>query len=139
MLASSLLRLYSVKGVVVNMAVQVDDVLLDIETAVPCGLIINELISNSLKHGFVGREDRGTIRVHFRTVGWRYVLEISDDGVGLPKGFSAESTSSMGMEIVSILTQQLDGRLQYKSIDGAWFEISFPRKNKNVDEIAVSR
>ena len=132
MLANSLCRFYSVPGVSVSLDIHVDNVALDIETAVPCGLIINELISNSLKHAFKGREGRGTIFVTFKSVNCRYVLEIGDDGVGLPKGFEPSDSSSMGMEIVSILTQQLDGRLRVDGANGARFEISFPRKDKYV-------
>lgn len=131
MLANSLHRFYSVPGVIVSLDLQVDNVKLDIETAVPCGLIINELISNSLKHAFKGREGKGVIKVLFRAIDCRYVLEIMDDGIGLPEGFSMDSTTSMGMEIVSILTQQIDGKLQYEGQDGAFFEISFPRKLKH--------
>ena len=115
----------------VSLDVQVDNVKLDIETAGPCGLIINELISNSLKHAFKGREGKGVIKVLFRAIDCRYVLEIMDDGIGLPEGFSMDSTTSMGLEIVSILTQQIDGKLQYEGQDGAFFEISFPRKLKH--------
>ena len=132
MLANSLCRFYSVPGVSVSLDIHVDNVALDIETAVPCGLIINELISNSLKHAFKGREGRGTIFVTFQSVDCRYVLEIGDDGVGLPEGFEPSDSSSMGMEIVSILTQQLDGRLRVDGTGGARFEISFPRKDKYV-------
>ncbi|MFT6436275.1 MAG: PAS domain S-box-containing protein [Candidatus Azotimanducaceae bacterium] len=133
MLANSLCRFYSIPGVSVSLDIQVDNVALDIETAVPCGLIINELISNSLKHAFKGREGRGTIFVTFKKVNCRYVLEIGDDGVGLPEGFEPSDSSSMGMEIVSILTQQLDGRLKVQGTNGARFEISFPRKDKYVN------
>jgi len=138
MLAKSLHRFYSVQGVMVNLDIEVDNVLLDIETAVPCGIIINELISNSLKHAFEGKEGRGTISVRFKSVNCRYVLEIGDDGKGLPEGFALESSSSMGMEIVSILTQQLDGRLRFESANGAHFEISFPRNEKDVNEVSIS-
>ncbi|HKI73911.1 MAG TPA: histidine kinase dimerization/phosphoacceptor domain -containing protein, partial [Pseudomonadales bacterium] len=130
MLANSLCRFYTINGVSVNLDIHVDDVGLDIETAVPVGLIINELISNSLKHAFNGRQGCGTISVSFRHVGCRYVLRISDDGVGLPEGFEPSSSTSMGMEIVSILTQQLDGCLHIEGRQGASFEISFPRKEK---------
>jgi PAS domain S-box-containing protein len=131
MLANSLCRFYAVSGVAVNLDIRVEDVSLDIESAVPCGLIINELISNSLKHAFIGREGRGTIWVDFARVGCRYVLRIGDDGVGLPVGFDIASSSTMGMEIVSILTQQLDGQLRTEAAKGACFEISFPRKAKH--------
>ncbi|MDG1441364.1 MAG: two-component regulator propeller domain-containing protein [Pseudomonadales bacterium] len=131
MLANSLHRFYSVPGMIVSLDLQVDNVKLDIETAVPCGLIINELISNSLKHAFKGRQGKGVINVLFRLVDCRYVLEIIDDGIGLPEGFSMDSTTSMGMEIVAILTQQIDGNLRFEGKEGACFEISFPRKVKH--------
>ncbi|MBV1878989.1 MAG: PAS domain S-box protein [Pseudomonadales bacterium] len=130
MLANSLQRFYAVKGSVVRLDIQVDHVLLDIETAVPCGLIINELISNSLKHAFEGVETYGLINVNFNLHENYYVLVISDNGIGLPDGFKLDSLNSMGMEIVSILTQQLDGKLKYISDHGTRFEISFPRKEK---------
>lgn len=130
MLANSLCRFYTIPGVSINLDIHVDNVKLDIETAVPVGLVINELISNSLKHAFKGKQGCGTISVSFRQVGCRYVLQINDDGVGLPEGFEPASASSMGMEIVSILTQQLDGRLHIDGSHGARFEISFPRQEK---------
>ncbi|MBD3646081.1 MAG: PAS domain S-box protein, partial [Pseudomonadales bacterium] len=133
MLTNSLCRFYAVPGVSINLDVQVVDVSLDLETAVPCGLIINELVSNSLKHAYRGFEGgSGTISIWFRREGCRYVLEVKDDGGGLPEDFSLSNTSSMGMEIVSILTQQIDGRLCFANDGGAAFEISFPGKQKNV-------
>jgi PAS domain S-box-containing protein len=138
MLANSLHRFYSVPDVIVSLDIQVDNVALDIETAVPCGLIINELISNSLKHAFKGQKDRGLLYIHFRSVGCQYVLEIGDNGKGLPSDFSVDSTTSMGMEIVSILTQQIDGRLTFENNEGANFKIAFPRKEKH-DQVAASR
>ena len=130
-LANSLCRFYAGSGAAVKLDIRVDNVSLDIESAVPCGLIINELISNSLKHAFIGRQDRGTIWVDFARVGCRYVLRIGDNGNGLPAGFDVTASSSMGMEIVSILTQQLDGRLHTEAAGGTCFEISFPRKAKH--------
>ena len=130
-LANSLCRFYSVPGVDILLDVNVDNVYLDLETAVPCGLIINELISNSLKHAFKDRQGSGTISIDFRTVGCSNVLDIRDDGKGLPEDFRLEDSSSMGMEIVSILTQQLDGKIQIIGTQGAAFKISFPRKVKH--------
>ncbi len=131
MLANSLCRFYAVPGVDVILDVRVDDVSLDIETAVPCGLIINELVSNSLKHAFKGRQGTGTISIAFKQAGCGYALQIRDDGVGLPRDFQLDSSSSMGMEIVSILTQQLDGKIRTLETEGAGFEILFPRTEKH--------
>lgn len=130
MLTNSLCRFYTIPGVSINLDIRVDNVKLDIETAVPVGLIINELVSNALKHAFEGRQGYGTVSVSFREAGCRYVLQIGDDGVGLPQGFELASASSMGMEIVSILTHQLDGRLHVEGDCGTRFEISFPIAEK---------
>ncbi|NQV66420.1 MAG: PAS domain S-box protein, partial [SAR86 cluster bacterium] len=131
MLAGGLRHLYEVPGVVVSLDIRVTNVSLDIDSAVPCGLIINELISNSLKHGFVGRQGEGTIFVEFSQVEGRYVLHIRDDGIGLPAGFDVDAALTMGMEIVSILTQQLDGEITFENNGGARFEVSFPQKVKH--------
>ena len=131
MLANSLCRFYTVPGVSVHLDVNVDDVSLDIETAVPCGLIINELISNSLKHAFTDIEGTGIIRVSFARKGCSYVLKIHDNGKGLPASFDINNTTSMGLEIIAILTQQLDGNIRAQNDDGASFEITFPGVEKN--------
>jgi PAS domain S-box-containing protein len=130
-LANSLCRFYQTSGALVDLDIHVADVSLDIESAVPCGLIINELISNSLKHAFVGKQGRGTIRVDFVIEGCQYILSIQDDGIGLPVGFDITASTTMGMEIVSILTQQLDGTLSISPEAGTRFNISFPRKVKD--------
>lgn len=130
MLASQLCRFYTVSNVLVTMDIKVEDVRLDIETAVPCGLIINELISNSLKHAFNGDNPEGVIKVRFIKEGCSYKLVISDNGIGFSKDVDLSEGSSLGMEIVSILTRQLEGNLNYKGSNGARFEITFPLKEK---------
>ena len=130
MLANSLHRFYSVPDVIVSLDIQVFDVALDIESAVPCGLIINELISNAFKHAFRGRTGKGLITVRFIQTESEYVLTISDDGNGLPDSFSLDVQSSMGMEIVVILTQQIDGHIKFDGKKGTHFEITFPKKEK---------
>lgn len=127
-LTTSLSRSYSVPGVPVHVAVNVEDVALDLETAVPCGLIINELVSNSLKHAFHDQDEMGIINIDFVSNGCLYELKISDNGCGLPEGFDINKNVSMGMEIVSILTSQLEGRLDVCSEEGAMFHLSFPRR-----------
>lgn len=128
MLANSLHRFYRLPDVIVSLDIRVFNVALDIETAVPCGLIINELISNAFKHAFKGRTGKGCISIVFKQSETEYVLKISDDGNGLPEGFSLDTQSSMGTEIVVILTHQLDGEISFSSTDGACFEIRFPKK-----------
>ncbi len=126
-LTTSLSRSYTQPGVQVVVDVTVEDVALDLETAVPCGLIINELVSNSLKHAFRVQNGLGKIAICFRTVGCNYELTIRDDGIGLPEHFDPKQNTSMGMEIVSILTLQLEGELEAHNDCGAVFSIRFPR------------
>lgn len=126
-LTSSLSRSYSVPGVSVQVDVNVENVLLDLETAVPCGLVINELVSNSLKHAFHGKQGIGVIDIDFVTNDCSYDLRIADNGIGLPDDFDPTKSISMGMEIVSILTKQLEGELSSHNNNGAVFEIKFPR------------
>ena len=126
-LTTSLSRSYSVPGVSVFVDVHVENVQLDLETAVPCGLVINELVSNSLKHAFHGKEGVGMIDIDFVTNDCNYDLRIADNGVGLPADFDLCKNMSMGMEIVSILTTQLEGELTAHNDEGAVFQIRFPR------------
>jgi PAS domain S-box-containing protein len=130
MLGNSLCRFYTIEGVNVCMDFQVEDISLDIETAVPCGLIINELISNSLKYAYKGRTGVGTIVISFRKFEDFYILTIGDDGNGMPKDFSFDNITSMGMEIICILTNQLDGNIQLIKSKGTTFRISFPEKDE---------
>ena len=98
-------------------------------------LIINELISNALKHGFkAGQARAAVIDVQFvKDRDW-YRLKISDNGCGLPQDFDPKQSGSMGMEIVDILTQQLEGRLSFQSLDGAQFIIEFPAVERKPHE-----
>ena len=132
-LATGLCRFYDVPGIEVQLEIFVDRVALELDTAVPCGLIINELISNALKHGFKARDSgQAIIDIQFvKDQGW-YRLSISDNGIGLPVDFDIQQSGSMGMEIVDILTQQLEGRLTYSSVDGASFVVEFPAVERTV-------
>ena len=131
MLANGLLRFYRFENLSVRLELDVVDVYLDIDTAVPCGLIINELVSNSLKHGFEGRTGTGLITICFvKTSEGDYCFSVADDGIGIPKNMDIEQSTSMGLEIVRILTEQLDGSWTYLSNNGTEFIIKFPGKSK---------
>ena len=126
-LTNSLSRSYTVPGVSVFVDVTVENVLLDLATAVPCGLVINELVSNALKHAFHDKEETGIIDIDFVSTDCSYDLRIADNGVGLPSGFDLSKNTSMGLEIVTILTDQLEGTLSAYNDGGAVFQIQFPR------------
>ena len=129
-LANGLLRFYRFDNLAIRLELDVVDIYLDIDTAVPCGLIINELVSNSLKHAFTGRTGDGLISVVFNASadGNSYRFSVTDNGNGLPDDLEIENASSMGLEIVRILTEQLDGTWSCRSSGGTEFTIEFPRK-----------
>lgn len=123
-LASFLIRSYRSRAVRLNL--EAGDVFLAIDNAVPCGLIVNELISNSLKHAFAdGRE--GEIYVKLMQAADHTVrLVVGDNGVGFPEDMDFETTGSLGLQLVTMLVEQLDGTLDIRNNIGAEFEISFP-------------
>lgn len=99
---------------------------LDIESAVPVGLILNETITNALKYAFVQR-DTGTVKVAFTEDDHGYYsLVIEDDGVGLPEGFNPDTSPSLGFRIIKELIRQLRGQFMYTTQQGTLFAISFP-------------
>lgn len=105
-------------------------VFLEIDMAIPCGLIINELISNSLKHAFPDNR-QGTLRVELRTEGnGLHTIIVRDDGVGLPKGLNVHQTETLGLQLVTSLAGQLNATIGLHSFHGTTFEIRFaiPKK-----------
>lgn len=124
-LAASLCRTYRVQHDAVALTVDVADVYLSVDTAIPCGLIINELVSNSLKHAFPeGRT--GEIAINLRLAGTdRYVLTVQDNGVGCPKDLDLHNSTSLGLQIVTALTKQLEGDIELNREDGTTFQITF--------------
>lgn len=98
---------------------------LDIDTAIPLGLITNEIMSNAYKHAFSALE-HGVINIELgQLVNNRYFLKISDNGVGIPANFDLSSIESLGLDIVSILSEQIDAELKIFNNNGAHFEIVF--------------
>ena len=103
-----------------------EDLKLDMESAVPVGLILNEIITNALKYAFAGKES-GTILIEFtESADHSYTLTVYDDGVGLPTGFDPDKSASLGFRIIRELTRQLRGKFQYHTNDGTLFTIGFP-------------
>ncbi len=109
----------------IQLRVEADDVMLTVESAVPCGLILNELVNNSFKHAFPGGR-AGAIVVGIHTNGdGRVHLSVADDGVGLPAGLNLAETTSLGMQLVHTLTEQLGGELSVANGQGASFAVAF--------------
>ena len=113
---------------ITHVALELDmaPVLVDIEQAVPCGLLANELLSNALKHGFPERRT-GVIRMSLQPdpAGRGVVLDISDNGVGLPGDWEEKRQSSLGLQLVTDLTRQLLGTMTIQATPGARFTLRF--------------
>jgi two-component sensor histidine kinase len=111
----------------VTLAVVVDDdVAITVEKAIPCGLILNELVTNALKYAYPSGSG-GTLRVEFKRADeGRLRLAVADDGIGLPPGLNLQETKTLGLRIVSMLVRQLDGELRVNSELGALVEVIFP-------------
>jgi len=112
------------------------DISLDIDTAMPCGLIVNELVSNCLQHAFPlaetpGREQedpegrQGEIRVEMHSQDGEVALTVSDNGVGLPPDFDFQDTESLGLQLVGLLTKQLEGAIELDRSAGTTLRITF--------------
>jgi PAS domain S-box-containing protein len=122
-----LFRSYEADPGKIDLKMDIDDISLGVDMAVPCGLIVNELISNCLKHAFPDGK-KGEIKVGLQSVNTNEVeLKVSDNGVGLPDSFDFRESESLGMHLVNILTDQLGGRIELDRTGGTEFKIKFKR------------
>ncbi len=128
-LTTHLVRSYtSNPGVSVSMDIR--GISLDIDTAIPCGLIINELVSNSLKYAFPdGRT--GIIHIDMALDNGAYRLTVGDNGIGLSQGTNYRNTGSLGLQLVDTLVDQLEGTIELVPEKGATFMITFKENTKN--------
>lgn len=103
---------------------EVEELVLDIEKVIPCGLLITELLSNAYKHAFVdGR--RGNITISMHCCGEEMVLAVADDGVGLPTGYDCRQAKTLGMHLLTALINQLNGSLELEQGNGTLFQVRF--------------
>lgn len=92
--------------------IKIENIRLDIDTAVPCGLIINEIVSNAFKHAFSDKE-KGQVSILLKNAAdGECYLEIKDDGIGMPEDFNLETADSLGFQLIQALSDQLDGKLE---------------------------
>jgi len=111
----------------VQVKVDADPVFLDITKAAPCGLIVNELLTNSFRHAFPDKR-AGMITVSFRCPDEECTLVVSDNGVGMPAKLHPQNATSMGLQLLGLLVQQLKGKLEIDHTSGTRFTIAFALK-----------
>jgi len=128
-LANSLMSFYETASRHIALSIDAEDVSLGVDTAIPCGLLLNELLSNCMKHAFPDNR-KGIITVTLKTVNSddapEYLLVISDNGIGIPEGMNIRETSSLGLQLVTTLVEhQLQGKIDLTRTDGTTFNIRF--------------
>jgi PAS domain S-box-containing protein len=116
---------YQVDPKQVSLNMNAEKAVLHIDKAVPCSLIINEMISNSLKHAFPGGR-KGVITIDFRKSGEKYIVTYSDDGIGLPDSVTFDRTESLGMQLIRGLTKQINGSIELDRTSGTKYTVTFP-------------
>ena len=120
-----LIRSCSVNPGAITMDINIEDIFLGIDIAIPCALIINELVTNSLKHAFPP-DKKGKIRIKFYLDnGDNFILRVGDNGVGFPRNIDFRDTETLGLELVMTLVKQLRGTIELDRSSGTEFEIVF--------------
>jgi PAS domain S-box-containing protein len=125
-LCSHLFRSYGVSESRVRLSIDLDDVQMNLDSAVPCGLVVNELVSNALRHAFPNGAE-GEIQVGVRRGSDASIrLVVSDNGVGLPSGIGFWTTRSLGLRLVRMLAEQLHATVDMQNDNGTQIGLTFP-------------
>ncbi len=130
-IADYLAGLYANPAKRINLNLEVDDICMDLDTAIPCGLIANELISNALKHAFPGPEEcSGEVHVALRSHGNGTMrLTVGDSGVGLPPGVTLVNGQSLGLRLVQMLARELGGEIEMQTGSGTIITLTFDQQH----------
>jgi len=129
-LADDLYHAYNLSNDQIVLDVDVDVPQMSIDIAIPCGLLINELMSNAFKHAFADTTE-GRLRVALRRIGDNTsILTVADTGAGFPAGLDFRNTSSFGLQLVHTLVEQLNGKIELKTDRGTEFTVTFSNMRK---------
>jgi PAS domain S-box-containing protein len=129
-LSFELFNLYNINVDLINLKVDITSTPIELDYAIPCGLIINEMISNSLKYAFEEGKP-GEINIKFDFKEKNFVLIIKDNGIGFPPGIDFHKTETMGMQLICTLVDQLEGDINLIKDKGTVFKITFPIINSS--------
>jgi two-component sensor histidine kinase len=125
-LAADLIDSYRLEPDAVTLALDVKDIYFDVNVGIPCGLIVNELLTNALKHAFPnGRQ--GEVSVSLSPGDGTITLAVADNGIGFPENIDFRNTESLGFQLVTALVEQLGGTIELARDKGTTFAISFPK------------
>jgi len=123
-LCKNLIRSYTIRGNQISLLTETEKVLLHLDQAIPCGLMVNEIISNSLKHAFP-KSSSGIIAISLSRKGKRVRLRLADDGIGIPEKILKGETNTLGIQLIETLVEQIRGELNINIEMGSSFELEF--------------
>jgi len=123
-LVSDIFSSYGIKIGTIEPELDIENIQMGIDTAIPCGLIINELVTNSVKYAFPHKR-KGTVKIKLRSLKKHMELVIADDGIGLPENFDFKNTDSLGLQLVNSLVNQIEGKITLDRSQGTKFTITF--------------
>ncbi|MDG2246292.1 MAG: PAS domain S-box protein [Flavobacteriales bacterium] len=126
-LASNLIQSYGSKDCVVHLKTDFDEIYLNLDQAIPCGLIINELVSNAMKYAYEGKSE-GILGLSIKEKEGVINLQVTDNGVGMPEDYNPEESDSLGIYLVYALVEQLDATIQIKNENGTRFLLTFEKQ-----------
>jgi PAS domain S-box-containing protein len=123
-LLSNLIYSYSIEKEKIEVESEIQDISLNLDLAIPCGLIVNEIISNSLKHAFT-KEDNGKVTIKMYREKGKVCLEIGDNGKGMDENFDIYESNTLGLQLIITLVDQIDGSISIDNKEGTKFLIIF--------------
>jgi two-component sensor histidine kinase len=127
-LANNLFHSYGVLSSRIKLNTDIDDIMINLDTATPCGLIVTELVSNSLKHAFPEGK-KGELIIKLKSDNYEnFTLIVKDNGIGFPKDLDFRTTNTLGMQLVTGLVSQLKGTIDLDQSSGTEFKIIFKEK-----------
>ena len=125
LLSSYLFYTYNINSRLIRLKIRARNVYLPVDKAIPCALIINELITNSVKHAFL-HGNKGIISIELYIKDNRYILQFSDNGTGLPEELDINNVNTIGLDLIINLVEQIDGFLELEKHKGTSYKITFP-------------
>lgn len=124
-LSKNLVHSYLVNNELIELRLDINKVSLNLDLSIPCGLIINELVSNALKYAFENQQEKGYILIKLKTDENYVYLTIADNGKGLPKNLDFRNTESLGLQLVTTLVEQINGTIELEKTKGTSYKITF--------------
>ncbi len=124
-LVNNLFKAYSANSKQIKLELNIEDIDFSLDNANACGLIINELVSNSLKHAFSNNNDGKIIVTLKKTINNRILLDVYDNGIGFPKDVDYKNSDSLGLKLISTITKQMDGKISIERNNGTHVKITW--------------